>query len=363
MFVLFVGATAMRPVPPVLLRPAAATDPRLRAAILLQQEPGKDGRVIRLPPREAWGVLLACQVTIIAAVFGWMVAFAPEQLRVDAERRRTDCVQLPLQPLRGAWVPIQPLTYPGPNPNPHPNQVRACRSWRMDYCRPSRCASGAVMLRAAVTPGRRGWSVARRALTPKHRACCASGAASRRTSGGAPPSRRPPSPSPSRAAAARPRPLLRQPLSPISTGPPRQPGQLRQPLRWPRCQPLGRRRSSSADPAPLAPTPTVRVHLLTLTLALTLTPTLALTLTLALALALTLTLTLTLALALTLTRGRTRSSSSRSSTRAILSSASATVASATPAPRAAAMAVRMRSGSALEKRWGGRELVAASSGG
>ena len=106
MFVLFVGATAIRPVPPVLLRPAAATDPRLRAAILLQQEPGKDGRVIRLPPREAWGALLACQVTILAAVFGWMAAFAPEQLRVDAERRRTDCVQLPLQPLRGACVPI-----------------------------------------------------------------------------------------------------------------------------------------------------------------------------------------------------------------------------------------------------------------
>ena len=207
--------------------------------------------------------------------------------------------------------------------------VRACRSWRMDYCRSSRCASGAVMLRAAVTPGRRGWSVARRALTPKHRECCASGAEHfpRRTSGGAPPSRRPPSPSPSRAAAARPRPLLRQPLSPISTGPPRQPGQLRQPprqpprlcqppprqpLRWPRCQPLGRRRSSSADPARPAPTPTVRVHLLTLTLALTLTPTLALTLTLALALALALTLTLTLtltlalALALTLTLSLTR---------------------------------------------------------
>ena len=120
MFILFVGTTAMHlvpSVPSVLLRPAAA-GPRLRATVLLQQEPGKDGRAIyrpRWPPREAWSALLACQITIIAAVFGWMVTFAPEQLRVDAERRRTDCVRLPgphghllppLPPLRGACLPI-----------------------------------------------------------------------------------------------------------------------------------------------------------------------------------------------------------------------------------------------------------------
>ena len=88
----------------------------MRATVLLlQQEPGKDGRAIyrpRWPPREAWSALLACQITILAAVFGWMVTFAPEQLRVDAERRRTDCVRLPgphghfLPPLRGACLPI-----------------------------------------------------------------------------------------------------------------------------------------------------------------------------------------------------------------------------------------------------------------
>ena len=83
-------------VPSVRLWPAAA-GPRLRATVLLQQEPGKDAR-------EAWSTVLAFQVTILAAVFGGMVAFAPEQLRVEAERRRTDCVRLPL--LRDACVPI-----------------------------------------------------------------------------------------------------------------------------------------------------------------------------------------------------------------------------------------------------------------
>ena len=121
LLILFVGTTALHPAPSVLLRPAAA-GPRLQATILLQHEPGIGGdgdkclnEVFRprWPPREAWIALLACQATLLAAAFGWMVAFAPEQLRVDAELRRTACVQVPLRPLRGACLPIQPLRLRG----------------------------------------------------------------------------------------------------------------------------------------------------------------------------------------------------------------------------------------------------------
>ena len=117
LFSLFVGTIALRPAPFVLLRPAPA-GPWLQAT--LQQEPGTpstwtvrgggNGKVYRShwPSREAWIALLACQATLLAAVFGWMVAFAPEQLRVDAELRRTACASL-----RGACLPIQPLRLRG----------------------------------------------------------------------------------------------------------------------------------------------------------------------------------------------------------------------------------------------------------
>ena len=204
MFVLFVGATAMRPVPSVLLRPAAATGPRLQAAILLQQEPGKDGRVIRLPPREAWGALLACQVTIIAAVFGWMVAFAPEQLRVDAERRRTDCVQLPLQPLRGACVPI---VENGLLPT-EPLRLRGGFCTGPAVAPATTLRAPARPLLALAPPLRAPLRLRGGALSAPHlrrRAALTAAAALSLPSW----------------AAARPRPHLRQPLSPTPTGSPR----------------------------------------------------------------------------------------------------------------------------------------------
>ena len=106
---------ALQPAPFVLRPVAAATG--LRTTVGIQQEPGDErltGRDIRLPSREAWLTLLACQAVLLTALVGWMVAGAPDQMRADAALRRTSCAPVP-----GVCLPVQPLRLRGGFAAPH----------------------------------------------------------------------------------------------------------------------------------------------------------------------------------------------------------------------------------------------------
>ena len=102
---------ALQPAPFVLRPLAAATGSRLQTTLGIQQEPDDErlaGRDLRLPSREAWLTLLACQAVLLTALVGWMVAGAPEQMRADAALRRTSCAPVP-----GVCLPVQPLRLRG----------------------------------------------------------------------------------------------------------------------------------------------------------------------------------------------------------------------------------------------------------
>lgn len=104
---------ALQPAPFVLRPVAAATGSRLQTTVGIQQEPDDEcltGRDIRLP----WLTLLACQAVLLTALVGWMVAGAPEQMRMDAALRRTSCAPVP-----GVCLPVQPLRLRGGFVAPH----------------------------------------------------------------------------------------------------------------------------------------------------------------------------------------------------------------------------------------------------
>lgn len=81
--------------------------------MLSHREPNNECRGnkdLRWPSRDAWLTLLAFQAALLAALVGWMVVGAPEQMREDAALRRTPCapvlsVCMPIQRLRGGLAP------------------------------------------------------------------------------------------------------------------------------------------------------------------------------------------------------------------------------------------------------------------
>ena len=109
---------------PFVLRPlAAAAALRLQPTVGIQRAPEDErlaGRELRLPSREAWLTLLACQAVLFTALVGWMVAGAPEQMRADAALRRTSCAPVP-----GVCLPVQPLRLRGGFAAPHGSRRRA----------------------------------------------------------------------------------------------------------------------------------------------------------------------------------------------------------------------------------------------
>jgi hypothetical protein len=114
--VLISTTVALQPAPLALRPVVAATGSRLQTTVGTQQEPDDErltGRGIRLPSREAWLTLLACQAVLLTAL-GWMFAGAPEQMRADAALRRTSCA-----PVLGVCLPIQPLRLRGGFAAPH----------------------------------------------------------------------------------------------------------------------------------------------------------------------------------------------------------------------------------------------------